>query len=989
MTLATGRPRRRVWLLALAFAAVVVAVVARGRLQKAAVESDYAVAKQALAGGHWRHAIEFGERLAASPSRRVEGLLIAGEAYARQQQPEQALACLQQVPQDGSPLACSAQLAEAEVHLQLRNCLGAAERCYAAALELEPNNVVALERLAYVLGLQGRTREAAVYRLALLRHQRVLPVHLVLLAIGDTADENPETAERFWKSFPTDPAALRAMGTVERKRKRLADARRRLESAVRAEPLVWSAQAALGQVLLELPDDDSFEQWRRDLPEGYETSSEIWTVLGQHAARTPQASLAASCFAEAVRIDPNHLAALHHLGRTLKSLDQLRAADAVLDRAKQLEQFATAARTYQISGSSQAVELASQHAEQLGLAWEAWAWSEIAQKKPASDRQRLRDLANSSPLQRTLASVEVLAALDRAKFPGPAQRDAVRQANLPATQPPARRTQTPTSAAHSAGFDFTDVASACGINFVFHNGRKSEVAGEYMYEFSGGAAAVLDYDHDGRPDLYFAQGADWPPRDENVQHVDALYRNRPDGPAQSVAAQAHILEQRFSQGVAVGDFDNDGFDDLYVANIGANRLYHNCGDGTFEEVTERAAVAGDDWSTGAALADFNGDGLPDLYVANYLAGERLFDRPCLMADGSTRLCTPHEFAAAQDRLYVNLGDGRFADATDESGVKVPDGKALGLIVADFDDSGRLGVFTANDAVPNFLFMNETDRPGGPLKLVESGLVAGVSVDADGRAQACMGIAAGDADGDGQLDLFVTNFRNEANTLYLKAGPLDWIDSTRSAGLLAPSYELLGFGAQMLDADLDGDEDLLLVNGHVGDLRHHGVPYAMRPQFFENLGGGRFEERRADQAGSFFAGEYLGRGLARLDWNLDGRPDVAVNHLHSPAALVLNQTSTPHRHLAIQLVGTRSPRHPVGAKVEVHTDHGPHRKQLLAGDGYMASNERTLFFGLGDATEIQQVVVHWPAGGQTAYNADQLAAAAFQGVTRLIEPVDPP
>jgi hypothetical protein len=357
----------------------------------------------------------------------------------------------------------------------------------------------------------------------------------------------------------------------------------------------------------------------------------------------------------------------------------------------------------------------------------------------------------------------------------------------------------------------------------------------------------------------------------------------------------------------------------------------------------------------------------------YVQGEHVFDRPCLMPDGSPRLCTPHEFPAAPDHLYLNLGDGRFADVSVEAGLDVPDGKGLGVVAADFDGSGRLSLFVGNDAVPNFLFVNETSAPGAPPRFREQGLATGVAVDGEGRSQACMGIAAGDADGNGRLDLYVTNFRNEANTLYLQHDALVWVDDTRRAGLHEASFDLLGFGTQFLDADLDGRPDLVVTNGHVGDLRRHGVPYQMRPQFFRNVGRGRFVELEGAAAGPFFQGEYLGRGLARLDWNRDGRPDFVVQHLESPAALVTNRTARPGHFLTLELTGTVSARDALGATVSLQAGGQTQTAQLCAGDGYLASNQRQLFFGLGAATTIERLEVAWPSGHKSVFtqlDADQ-------------------
>ena len=332
-----------------------------------------------------------------------------------------------------------------------------------------------------------------------------------------------------------------------------------------------------------------------------------------------------------------------------------------------------------------------------------------------------------------------------------------------------------------------------------------------------------------------------------------------------------------------------------------------------------------------------------------------------MPDGSTRLCTPHEFPAAHDQLFINLGDGRFEDRSQSAGIEVPEGKGLGLVVGPFDSTGRLNVFVANDAVPNFYFANLNAKRGDSPQFEERGYLSGLAVDADGQPQACMGVAAGDANGDGLLDLYVTNFRNESNTLYLQQRDGGFVDATRSSGLREPSYAMLGFGTQFLDADLDGWQDLIVTNGHVGNLKHHGVPYEMPPQFYRNLGKGTFVELPASTLGSFFSGKYLGRGLARLDWNRDGRDDFAISHVNSSAALVTNQTITAGHFLIVQLVGVESDRDAIGSIVTVHEGSRRFVRHLTAGDGYQACNQRQLVFGLGGCDAIHELEVQWPTG----------------------------
>jgi hypothetical protein len=512
------------------------------------------------------------------------------------------------------------------------------------------------------------------------------------------------------------------------------------------------------------------------------------------------------------------------------------------------------------------------------------------------------------------------------------------------------------------GFRFENVAAIAGLDFRFFNGADPSSGRAYMFEFNGGGVTVLDYDNDQWPDLYFTQGCRWPVQLADTRHRDKLFRNLGNGRFADVTDDAGLGDTGFSCGATAGDFDNDGWPDLYVANIGTNRFYRNRGDGTFQDVTKETGTAGDDWSMGAAFGDFNDDGLPDLYVVNYLAGPDVFERACF--DGGQPVqCGPTLFRGAQDRVYLNLGDGRFADQTSQSGIVAPDGKGLGLVVADFDGSGRLGVYVANDTTANFLFVNPQGDSGRPLRFVEEALLAGAAFDEHGRAQASMGIAADDANGDGRLDLFVTNFYREPNALYLQTADGRFEDAIRAAGMHGPSFEQMGWGTQFLDADLDGRPDLALLNGHVNDFRQSGIPFKMPAQFFWNAGGGQFLEAPADELGPYFEERHLGRAMARLDWNRDGRDDFCATHIDAPSALLESRTKTTGNYLSIRLIGVTGERDATGTRLELAASERHWRRQLTAGDGFAACNERLVTIGLGNATQVDQLVVSW-RGGRT-------------------------
>jgi len=331
------------------------------------------------------------------------------------------------------------------------------------------------------------------------------------------------------------------------------------------------------------------------------------------------------------------------------------------------------------------------------------------------------------------------------------------------------------------------------------------------------------------------------------------------------------------------------------------------GDGTFEDVTGISGTGDPRWTYSCVIADLNGDSLPDIYSVNYLESNDVYERICRHRDGLPRLCMPFQFDGAQDQLYLNLGDGRFENVTGTAGIQHKDGKGLGIVVADFTDDNQPDIFVANDTVANFLFVNQSATSPGTLAFADEGVIRGVAFNGSGKAEGCMGVAVDDADGDGRLDLFVTNFHQETNTLFLQSGPGLFKDQTTRSGLAANSLPLLGFGAQFLDADLDGAPDLIATNGHIDDLSAYGRPYKMRTVLYWNQGSGQFREVPARVAGEFFQAEALGRGMAKWDWNRDGREDVTVSFLDRPAALLTNTTRTTGHFIALTFSGKQSSR----------------------------------------------------------------------------------
>ncbi len=493
---------------------------------------------------------------------------------------------------------------------------------------------------------------------------------------------------------------------------------------------------------------------------------------------------------------------------------------------------------------------------------------------------------------------------------------------------------------------FEDVAAEHGLDFQYFNGQSPS---KLIVETVGGGAGVLDFDGDGRPDIYFPQGAGnltasdiESPTDSSVR-LDRLFRNLGSRGFDDCTLQSGIEERSHSLSCTVADFDNDGFSDVLVVNVGFNRLYQNQGDGTFLDVTPASLATHADCSSAAAFADLNLDGFPDLYVVNYVAG---WERVCRNSRGEVATCDPREFAAASDRLFQNSGDGNFTDVTEAAGITDEDGKGLGVVIANLDQDRLPDIYVANDGTRNFLFRNQsTDNE---IRLLECGLQSGVAVNGQGRSEAGMGIACADFDNNSHLDLFVTNFYRETNTLYAGLGQMLFEDRTRLSGLDEASFEVLGFGTQPIDIDLNGLTDLVVLNGDIDDYSAFGRPWKMKPQVFRNEGGSRFTEVSAD-AGPYFQQPALGRGLIRLDFDGDGRQDLLAVHHDRPASLLKN-VSEVSSGLSLRLISVNFDRDAVGANLTSSCGSFPVTLSVHAGDGFAASCEHAVVFGLQTANE---------------------------------------
>jgi len=928
---------------------------------------------------------------------RVAAWIVAGEATVQQGRFEEAVECFLNVVKVGGrvdEMAIAHSLAGDVLARRLYR-LGDAERHYRLAFKLDPKNDTARRGLVTLLAAEGRRGAAEEILMSVVKDNKHTDQHLLLLGNsewvieslsfktreGNTRIKRDEFLDRARKAVPDDlipTIGLARLATIKNQASRAIEL---LERVLAEDPEQSEAWAMLGLLLAHSGDSRKFLDWNKRVPESANQDARTWFARATWATHVDQDQVATRCLWECLKRDPNHLAANLQLAQSLDRLGRPVESTQFRQRAQQLSELVTLLRG--LSGNGRygggAIEPRVRRLvelnRKLGRAWEAVAWSMFALRKdqklqwPKKHLKDLRPYIEKRDTPRTIKKFTPLATVDLSDLPAPAW-----------TRNTTTRTPDSKTPKNSLGpITFRNDAPAAGLDFHYYSDRSSEIESSRLPETIGGGAGVLDFDCDGWPDLYLTQGSHRrvnsiysttrpPVRPPQVPPRDRLFRNTADGRFQDITLQAKLNQTDYGQGVTIGDVNSDGFADIHVTNVGSNSLLINNGDGTYSDETRRSGVGGSEWSVSSLLADLNGDGLPDLYVVNYLSADDVFMPSCPPNIPVVRPCGPGDFNAAQDRLFLNSGDGRFRDVTDSSGVTQAEGKGLGAIAADFDGNGRLDLFIANDTRPNFLFRNQPTQTDDGLTLVENALRSGLAFSDSGDPEACMGIAVGDVDGDGTLDLFVTNYIGQSNTLYSlrqsngqRLGGGMFLDRTRAAGLFDDGFRLVGWGTEFLDADLDGDLDLMVTNGHIAGHVRNGEQFEMPPRCYRNSGRGRFTMVAGKQLGQYFTRNYIGRGLAGLDWNNDGRPDAVITHLDSPLALLTNTTPDTGHYLVIRLVGTVSSRDAIGATVTARAGDRTWVAQLTAGDGYLVSNQRQLLIGTGLATQLDQLSIRWPSG----------------------------
>ncbi|XZE19061.1 FG-GAP-like repeat-containing protein [Pirellulaceae bacterium SH449] len=829
-----------------------------------------------------------------------------------------------------------------------------AEIAFRRLLEVNPENAAGCLSFITLLGTCARRDEAIPYILRLVK-LRAAGDTLMLLARESGAIQNEAYLRRSASQFPNDPLPWAALATYAFDANEETNSQGFIEKALALEPNCVPALSLQLRLFAKQDRWDKVQALWESLPRESQRRlrehAAVWLLQGQYLERASDWKAAIGCYVEAFKRRPDSRVAISRLATLLAQTGNVAAASTFSNYLIRIQKLWEVQDRVLFTQTPRALEdllmLVEAYAR-CGRLWEAYGWCQLGIQLAPQSQDLIGELEAfdaallNEPFVMVADSLSPLSKFDWKTYEPPEWIFA-RSMDAPSEE---KKTET------APPIQFVDEAKERGIQFVFHDGTDGPIR-HLMFELTGGGIGVLDYDLDGWPDLVFSQGRPWPPESTiEPAYRDLLYRNE-QGRTFSTPIPLPLSVDGFGQGIGIGDVNDDGFPDIYIAQTDGNRLLLNGGDGTFHDVTEEAGLYGKAWTTSCLVADVNNDGFPDLYDVNYVAGPDIFTRTCLL-DGKVVQCKPTDFESEQDYLWLNDGQGGFVQQSENF---LPRGRGLGAVAFRSGTTNGLQMFVTNDVEPNFL-LNFNRNADSTFTVEDTAIYSGVAFNENGKAEGSMGIAVHDLNGDGHLDFVVTNFLAESNTLYQSLGEGLYADRTKTSGLEPLSYDALGFGAQFLDANLDGIPELFVANGHVDDLSDFGKPYRMPPQLMSFQSNKRFQLLQG--VGEYFSEELLGRAAVKLDWNRDGKMDLVVGHLRDPYSLLTNYSETKDTSLTIRLVGTQSNRDAIGAIVTLHNDGKQIAQQVTSGDGYHASNSREIIFPVVEGKSYE-LSIEWPSG----------------------------
>ena len=842
----------------------------------------------------------------------------------------------------------------------------AAERPFEAisilrdALEDHPDILEIRQNLATLLARVGLQNEAAEHLQWLVQRKhgnRSILLQLSDLTFPQTHDATCQSALRRNSDDLRPVFSLAQLDALESNWK---EVERALKPVVDRHPDFLPALALYGRALVELDEAEAVKNWSRSLPQGIEGYSQYWMAAGNWAYRHGSMEQAARAYWSALRLNENDPEALNGLSTSLRLLGRKEQAELAARRAETIAVLRSHIATLVTSDfdSQKAVVDLALALHELGRQWEATNWLMIGHSMKQDPDPRFEptfrtirgELTGATPWQ--LPEQMVSTKIDLSSFPVIAWHESSKQPSLPIRD------------GSGTILQFSDEAKSRSLVHVCAIGKTySQESGLMIYQSGAGGAGVIDFDLDGWPDIYLTV-MDGTPGNED-SGPNRLHRNLARK-FFDVTDLSSLIDHGFSQGISVGDFDADGWPDVYVANIGENRLYRNNGDGTFNDVTEQCKLNGIGWTTSVAIADLNDDGHADIYEVGYCHGEKPLTQKCKFP--SIRSCNPMAFDAEPDRIWAGNGDGTFSDATRWLGPHQV-GRGFALVIGDLDRDPGLETYVANDMTANHYWAKP--KNAREFGLSEQATIRGLAFNRQSNAQASMGIAAADADNDGDIDFLLTHFIDEYNTYYQQLRDGSWSDESQVAGFADPSKPMLAYVTQWIDVDNDGSLEVFIANGDIDDFQFEGRRYRQPAQLLKQVMRGRWQAMHSDQLGDYFAQDRLARAVATLDANRDGLSDLIVTHLFDPVALLINRSETPAKQTRFFLRARSTHRDAIGARIRLTSDNRRFEQQLLAGNGFQCVNEPCIVFGVPDAESLEQVQVIWPRG--TIESLDNLAA----------------
>ena len=962
-------------------------------------ESDLVLADRALedlepakAYEHLQRAVRKAPREANVPLRLADLAIQLGRL-------DEAESWIEQLGGDDPALTGRLQLSVAQKGMELSDAVRV-ERVLLTLIKNDPGHLVARQMLArlYLLTMRPNELRQQVIALDAMPDKRIDTDMLMLYCIGARTrwlqKEPREWLENALKLDPANAPVRAALAqTLVQSDEREAARKLLAEAPQSSGTSQWPVTLLQIEDLLETGGGDQAATMIGGLDPAAQTEVRYWIARGRILLEKNENKEALAVFTDAMARDPLHPEPVYRVARLRLQAGAEKEARDLFERAELLGRLNLAAKrtlensNIQTSANSltagtptdatpgatpkkrrrEGLQEVAATAQQIGLKRLALlAYTALAVENPdlTEARTKIAELRSDPdarhPLVDSTSGKGVRSPISGGSVdPAPVASGADR-GTLPLTAATPRP-------------QFWDIAETVGLKFSYQR-ADAPADKPLMMNVIGGGIAVLDYDHDGWPDLFFAQGTNLPVPARGDDRNGRLFRNIRGQKFEEMTAAANVMDYGFGQGCAVADYDNDGFADLLVCHYGALRLYRNNGDGTFEDASATSGISDSLWSSSAAFGDFDRDGDLDLFVVHYLTATWPPQTCCL----------PVDYPRTLNAIWENRGDGTFVERTQESGIVTTDSvinrprdgdaatlqpaeggapaKAYGLavIVEDLDNDGWLDVYIANDMTPNFLFRNSkglNPKGNAPFSFAEVGVKSGVAVNGKGEVEAGMGLNCADVDGDGWFDLFVTNFQEETNTFYRnqgvdsKSGSLIFSDDTARAGLLDLNPPKMGWGVQFIDALGTGRQDLFFLNSHLQ------INMPQTPSFFFNRGGGRFADLKLSSP--YFTTVRSGRALAKVDWNRDLRPDLVATYLRGNVSLISNDSPAGHR-VAIELVGRSGNRDGESARVVIDAgkQHGVYR--VSRGGGFLVSNDKTLMVGLGEVSEGRWSI-NWPSG----------------------------